>query len=582
MATQQPLPRINNQQGSPSQGSQGSQDSHNTIIIDIQKIQLDVLTDMRGIMKAIAVNLMRFYSAFQKSQGVYVNVLNSISEMNKDFIENSRKDTADKLAEAEKQREGKLVDDAAKPASLLDSLKKIFEEYFGVFRMVFNVLRLILLPLVFGFIAGFREKFDLFTVALGVAIMYPIRTFKFMVRIFGFLFEALKSIGKLISKIGPVFQDAVQGITNFFRRMRIFFLRTLDLGKILQPIRALFSGGAGIFQGLAKVLGGIFRVFSKLFIPLTIVMAVYDGIMGAIEGFKEGGIIGGIKGALVGIIDGLIGWLVGIGQWIVSNLLELFGFDELAKIVEQFNFKEFLKKYISFLSPIGLLIGLFDESSPIRKQFSAALDKLSNVGDFVSSIWDSIMKAVKNMLIKLGEAIPGGNMLLSALGFKVVPQNEPLKNLPAARDAAVKAAIEAGKSEDEINAIRNAKTEEELRAATAATLGDRAKAAAPFAPLIANPLGAAFVAYRASTAKSDALLAAEATNKAGQIDEATKEADKAKQPELPKPTQNNQTNLFAPNNAKTAISMNQAPHADRAGIGSRGNAGYSGFGKSYA
>ena len=581
MATK-PLPTI----ATDSQGRPVKQDGgeallkHNAAMADIKKIQLDILTDLLGVMKNIAENVIYIYKAVMKSIGEYINPPEFAAKVTA-AIEKSRGDTKNKLAEAEKQREGKLVDDAAKPASLLDSLKKIFEDYFGVFRMAFNALRLILLPLVFGFIAGFREKFDLFTVALGVPIMYPIRTFKFMVRIFGFLFETLKSIGKLISKIGPVFKDAVQGITNFFRRMRIFFLRTLDLGKILQPIRALFSGGAGIFQGLAKVLGGILRVFGKLFIPLTIIMAVYDGIMGAIEGFKEGGIIGGIKGALVGIIDGLIGWLVGIGQWIVSNLLELFGFDELAKIVEQFNFKEFLKKYISFLNPFTLLLSVFDENSPIRKLFSAALDKLSN-GDFASSIWDSIMKAIKYMFIKLVQAIPVGSMLLSALGFKVVPKNEPLKNLPAARDAAVKAAIEAGKSEDEINAIRNAKTEEELRAATAATIGDRAKAAAPFAPLMANPLGAAFVAYRASTAKSDALLAAEATNRAEDIDKQTREAEKAKQPELPKPTQNNNTVLNAPNNAKTTISMNQAPHADKAGIGSRGNAAYAGFGKSYA
>jgi hypothetical protein len=598
MATQQPLPRVNTQQGSPSPASQGSQGSHDTIMIDIQKIQLDVLTDMRGIMKAIAVNLMRFYSAFQKSQGVYVNVLNSISEMNKDFIENSRKDTADKLAEAEKQREGKLVDDAAKPASLLDTLKKVFEEYFGIFRMVFNILRLVLVPLVIGFIAGFREKFDLLTVFLAVAILYPIRTFKFMIRVFGFLFEALKSIGKLISKIGPAFQGAVQGITNFFRRMRIFFLRTLDLGKILQPIRALFSGGAGIFQGLAKVLGGIFRVFSKLFIPLTIIMAVYDGIMGAIEGYKEGGIMGAIKGALVGILDGLIGWLVGIGQWIVSNLLELFGFDELAKAVDEFNFKEFLKKYISFLNPFTLLLSVFDENSPIRKQFSAALDKLGNVGDFISDIWDSITETIKNILIKIGKAIPGGKALLNALGLK--GEDEKAQG----RSAAPLMAMDE-ETRKEYDAIDTGNEQVDNLARAALETGDREL----YEELTGSGRGATglfdtsedtesakkLMMERGYTAEQVERLAqtgymgsrsqvpvpVPSPNKAELIDEKTKEADKAKQPEAPKPAQTNNTILNAPNNAKTAISMNQAPHADRVGLGSRGNAGYSGFNKVY-
>jgi hypothetical protein len=581
MATR-PLPTI----ATDPQGRPVKQDSgeallkHNAAMADIQKIQLDILTDLLGVMKNIAENVIFIYKAVMKSIGEYINPPEFAAKVTA-AIEKSRGNTKNKLAEAEKEREGKLGTGAAKPESLLDSLKKLFDEYFGIFKTVFNVLRLILLPLVFGFIIGFRKKFDLFTVALGIAIMYPIRTFKFMVKVFGFLFETLKSIGKLISKIGPVFQDAVQGITNFFRRMRIFFLRTLDLGKILQPIRALFSGGAGIFQGLAKVLGGIFRVFGKLFIPLTIIMAVYDGIMGAIEGYKEGGIMGAVQGALVGILDGLIGWLVGIGQWIVSNLLELFGFDELAKAVDEFNFKEFLKKYISFLSPFTLLLSVFDENSPIRKQFSAALDKISNVGDFVESIWDSITEALRNMLIKIGEAIPGGSALLKALGIKAEQKSEPIKNFERGRDAAVQAAIEDGKSEEEIQAIRNAKNEEELRAATQADLGDKAKSMATNPLTYFGPLGATISAIQSRNAKSEEILAAEATNKAEDIDKKTRDAETAKKPEPPKPTQNNTTVVNAPNNSKTTANMNPAPHADKVGIGSRGNAAYAGFGKSY-
>jgi hypothetical protein len=584
MATR-PLPTIaTDQQGRPVKQKDGSEALLKTseMMVDIQKVQLDIFSDIRGIMRNIAENVIFVYSTINE---IYRQILEARGEDEKlkkrksfnapDFvktlnetIEKSLGKTKNKLAEAEKEREGKLVDDAAKPESLLDSLKKIFEDYFGIFRIVFNALRLILLPLVFGFIAGFREKFDLFTVALGVAIMFPIKTFKFMVKVFGFLFETLKSIGKLISKIGPAFQDAVQGITNFFRRMRIFFLRTLDLKNILKPITSLFSSGAGIFQGLAKVLGGIFRLFGKLFIPLTVVMAVYDGIIGAIEGFKEDGIIGGIKGALVGIIDGLIGWLVGIGQWIVSNLLELFGFDELAKTVDEFNFKEFLKKYISFLSPIGLLIGLFDESSPIRKQFSAALDKLSNVGNFVSMIWDSIIEAIKTMLIKIGEAIPGGSMLLSALGLGDGDGDGAKPNENEKIERLAKQAEDRGDT-DLAEELRSAKNEKEAKEALMDSGMSEAEARVALDP----------EKYAEMTGSKPTPVPPQ--NKAEELDKKTREAETAKKPEPPKPTQNNTTVVNAPNNSKTTANMNPAPHADRVGIGSRGNAAYAGFGKSY-
>ena len=545
MATK-PLPTIaTDPQGRPEKKEDKSTDAKK--LVETQKDQLSVLTDILGLVKNIADNM-------------FASMVVTLPPEAMDLLAAPQK--TNELAEKEKERESKLGAGAAKPESFLDSLKKFFKGFFGIF----NVLKGLLLGLVIGFIAGFRKKFDLFTVALGLAIVYPIRTFKFMVKVFGFLFEALKSIGKLISKIGPAFQDAVQGITNFFRRMRIFFLRTLDLKNILKPITSLFSSGAGIFQGLAKVLGGIFRLFGKLFIPLTVVMAVYDGIIGAIEGFKEDGIIGGIKGALVGIIDGLIGWLVGIGQWIVSNLLELFGFDELAKTVDEFNFKEFLKKYISFLSPIGLLIGLFDESSPIRKQFSAALDKLSNVGDFVESIWDSITEAIKTMLIKIGEAIPGGSMLLSALGLGNGDGAKPNENEKIERLA--KQAEDRGDT-DLAEELRSAKNEKEAKKA----LMDSGMTE-PEARVALDP-----EKYAEMTGSKPTPVPPQ--NKAEELDKKTREAETAKKPEPPKPTQNNTTVVNAPNNSRTTANMNPAPHADRMGIGSRGNAGYSGFSKSY-
>jgi hypothetical protein len=282
-------------------------------------------------------------------------------------------------------------------------------------------------------------------------------------------------------------------------------------------------------------------------------MAVYDGIMGAIEGFKEGGILGGIKGALVGIIDGLIGWLVGIGQWIISNLLELLGFDELAKSVEDFNFKEFVSNFMNLL-----------------------------------------IEAIESMFIILVKSIPGGSALLSALGFKVVPEkeNEPLKNFDAARAAAVDAAIKDEKSEVEIQAIRDARNEEELRAATPADLGDKIKQAAPLASLavvpnpVTTPLLVSAAINRFMGAESKEMQAAEATNKtdvpvpvltpnkAEDIDKRTRDADKARQTAQQPATQDKQPpflNFDLKQYHRTSV-LGPAPVADNMRLGGRGTA----------
>jgi hypothetical protein len=332
--------------------------------------------------------------------------------------------------------------------------------------------------------------------------------------------------------------------------------------------------GAAAGGMLTKLIGafkGILRVVGKLFIPLTIIMGIFDGIMGAIEGFKEGGIIGAFRGALVGIVNGLFGWLVGIGQFIVSGLLDLFGFEDAAKIVEEFNFKEFLDKYIGFLNPIAGFIDLFDETSVIRKNFDKALQKVSGVGDFVSNIWEDITKAIREILIKLADAVPFGSRLLSWLGIKK-PDNEKI------------AAGGGGTAEDE-KAISSA--QERLRKAGVPEAAEALQEADDIdeAKRMLKKYG--FDDKRASELLGVPQASAAPTptpvppaNRAEELDKRTEEA-RAKPPEKPQPAQTNTTVVNAPNNIRSTTNMNQAPHADRMGIGSKGNAGYSGFSKAY-
>lgn len=435
------------------------------------------------------------------------------------------------LKEKESAAEAGLGAKPGKPESMFESLSKLFDEYFGIFKTIFNVLKVILLPLILGFIVGFRKKFDLVTVALGAAILWPIKTFKFMKKVFMFLFDIVES---------------------------------------------LFKNKA--FKGLGKGFG-------KLLLPITIIMGIIDGIRGAIKGFEKGGVVGAIRGALVGVMDGLIGWVVDIGQWLVTNLLEMLGFDELAKIVDKFNFSEFLDKYADFFNPFIALLDMFDENSRIRQNFREALDNVSKVGDFVRDIWDEFTKAIKAVLIGIGKVVPGGGALLKALGVNTEEQ-KPFVDFNKAKQAAIATAREQGKSEEEIQAISNASNEQELRNVLKPTTGEKAMAAAGASkylsiPIFGAPIAAAAAVYNATTAKSAELSAAEGANKAEELDQKTKEAEKAKQPTPVAPAVNNTTVVNAPNNSKTTANMNRELHADGRGLGSRGNAAVAGFTRRY-
>lgn len=98
MATK-PLPTIaTDQQGRPvKQDTFEVLFKNNAIMIDIQKIQLDVLTDILGVMKNIADNLV----AGLRSFGVIY------AESFLKSVDDERSNTTNKLAEAEKEREAK-------------------------------------------------------------------------------------------------------------------------------------------------------------------------------------------------------------------------------------------------------------------------------------------------------------------------------------------------------------------------------------------------------------------------------------------------------------------------------------------
>ena len=561
MATK-PLPTIaTDQQGRPvKQDTFEVLFKNNAIMIDIQKIQLDVLTDILGVMKAIGLNIVQ---AMKK--------LGMVTVRAEKPIEAARLETKNKLAEAEKEREAKLGSGESKPESLLDSLKKLFEDYFGIFRTVFNVLKLILLPLIFGFIAGFREKFDLFTVALGIAIMYPIRTFKLifnlMVRVFGFLLETLKSIGKLISKIGPVAKGFVEGITNFFRRMRIFFLRTLDLGKILQPIRALFSGGAGIFKIITPLFKVLKFVLGRL---LTPILAIIGGIKGAIEGFQKEGVIGAIKGAIAGALDMAFDWIFDLIGWVFGKL----GFEDAEKALEKYG----LGETISFLldSVQEFIVKLFE---PIFDFFTGKINFFRGLGRIVTIILD-YAKDILAAIIGTLSSLFGSDALFN---FAEMLKEFSLYDLFEQAWEYIKDWILGapkrllGIGEDETPDVTAA--QERLKKAGVGEAADAIEGAS-----VEEAKKLLMEKHGFTEKGADQLLGIStptptpkptpvpSPNKAEEIEKRLAEADKAKQPAQQPPTQNNQASYFDLKQYYRSSVPGPAPVADGMRLGSGGTA----------
>ena len=191
---------------------------------------------------------------------------------------------ANRLEKVEKEREA----NKAQPGipgkdSPFASLKGIFDSI----SKGFKVISLLLIPLLLGFLIGFRKKFDLLTIALGIAIYHPIRTFKLIIKVFKGLFNLVASVGvwrkqlsigfkiltnawnkSFITKISNGFLSSIQGffssIKGFFSRMASRFTNVTGITKQLDKVSKFFSNVKILFNSMTAPMGDVKRAKDSL------------------------------------------------------------------------------------------------------------------------------------------------------------------------------------------------------------------------------------------------------------------------------------------------------------------------------
>lgn len=166
------------------------------------------------------------------------------------------------------------------------------------------------------------------------------------------------------STLGGVFKSfdtkVLMPIKNFFTIgksggafagiMTLFDDAKVALQGVVKPIKDFFgglTGAGGIFNAvdgpiasILKPIKAIGKTIGKLFLPLTIILGIFDGVSGFMKEYENtGSIVDGIRGAVVGIIDGFIGTFVRLITDLVGMALEFLGLENLGKFVTEFGEK---------------------------------------------------------------------------------------------------------------------------------------------------------------------------------------------------------------------------------------------------
>jgi hypothetical protein len=103
------------------------------------------------------------------------------------------------------------------------------------------------------------------------------------------------------------------------------------------PAGAGASTGGGALAKIIEPLKAIGRTIGKIFLPLTIILGVFDGYKGFEEEYKdEQSILDGLRGGIKGIVDGFIGSFVRIIGSAFDYVLTFFGLDQAGESVSTF------------------------------------------------------------------------------------------------------------------------------------------------------------------------------------------------------------------------------------------------------
>jgi len=203
-------------------------------------------------------------------------------------------------------------------------------------------------------------------------------------------FKLPMGLGDDIKKAGDSLKSIKTTIAGFVTPFTKTASQASKLKNVVLMAISPFKLFGNFFKFFATKFGPLGKVLGKLFLPVTIIMGIFDGIKGAITGASEqegtadkfiGGIFGAIKGILVGLVGMPLDLLKDLVAWIAGKL----GMDSAAEALGNFSFSGLISNIIDtirdfFSGIVDFVVGLFTfDGEKIKGGFSKITDAIGNV-----------------------------------------------------------------------------------------------------------------------------------------------------------------------------------------------------------
>ena len=188
-------------------------------------------------------------------------------------------------------------------------------------------------------------------------------------KILGTLAKPFKAIGNVVKSIKDYVLAPMKGVGAVLAPLKSM-MPSGGGSKIMKPAMGVIKRVMSIMRSVGKAAFMFGKVLGRLFLPITVLMSVFDTFKGALSGFdkyKDKGFLEGIIGGLFGGISGLLVGLIGLPldllkdgiSWIASKL----GFENFSEQLDSFSFSDMIGNlFTSITDTIVGFIGSIKDS----------------------------------------------------------------------------------------------------------------------------------------------------------------------------------------------------------------------------
>ena len=207
-----------------------------------------------------------------------------------------------------------------------------------------------------------------------------------------FIKPVIDGVRSMFKFVTAPFDDVKKAVSSFKKMMP----GGGGIGKMIKPVTDSIGKVMKVLRSITKGAFAFGRILGRVFLPISIIMGLFDFVGGAMDGFKKysekgffEGLMGGLLGGVSALLVGIVGMPLDLLKDMVSWLLEKMGFSGASEFLDSFSFSEMIG---------GIFTSITDT---VMAGIANIKDQIDNIGwgGMIGNMTLGLVKVLKKILM---------------------------------------------------------------------------------------------------------------------------------------------------------------------------------------